>query len=123
MMGGTNPALVKAMGYGNMVLALNTLFNQEVVQDYGILFDMNIDDLQGKLQYIEDHPSIAAEYRRRAPDRIREAYTWDHITDQYEELFLELAAGDDPTRIHSTVVNHPEALARTMNLRREVPIS
>lgn len=118
MMGGTNPALVKALGYGNMVLALNTLFNQEVVQDYGILFDMNVDDLVTKLQHIEDHPVLAAEYRRRAPDRIREAYTWEHITDQYEEFFLQLAAGDDPTRVHSTVVNHPEALARTLAFDR-----
>jgi glycosyltransferase involved in cell wall biosynthesis len=113
MMGGTNPALVKALGYGNMVLALNTLFNEEVVADYGVLFDMNVDDLLEKLQYIEDHPGIAAEYRRRAPQRILEAYTWDHITDQYEEFFLQLAAGEDPTRVHSTVVNHPVALERT----------
>jgi len=117
MMGGTNPALVKALGYGNMVLALNTLFNQEVVQDYGILFGKNVDDLTAKMQYIEDHPEVAIEYRRRAPDRVREAYTWEHITDQYEELFLELAAGDDPTSTHSTVVSHPEALARTIALR------
>jgi glycosyltransferase involved in cell wall biosynthesis len=114
MMGGTNPALVKALGYGNMVLALNTLFNQEVVKDYGILFDKNVDDLRDRLQFIEDRPEVAAGYRRRAPDRIREAYTWEHITDQYEELFLQLAAGDDPTRTHSTVVNHPEVLAQTI---------
>lgn len=113
MMGGTNPSLVKALGYGNMVLALNTLFNEEVVQDYGILFGMEVDDLVEKLQYVEDHPGIAAEYRRHAPDRIREAYTWDHITDQYEELFLLLAAGKDATRLHSTVVDHPVALERT----------
>lgn len=119
MMGGTNPALVKAFGYGNMVLALNTLFNEEVVQDHGILFEMNADDLQQKLQFVEDHPEVAAEYRRRAPDRIREAYTWEHITDQYEEFFLELAAGDDPTKIHSTVVNNPKALARTIAAGRK----
>ena len=118
MMGGTNPALVKALGFGNMVVALHTLFNEEVVQDYGILFEKNIKDLQEKLQYVEDNPEVAAEYRLRAPDRIREAYTWDHITDQYEELFLQLAAGDDPTRTHSTIVSHPEALARTNNLKR-----
>ena len=107
MLGGTNPALLKALGYGNMVLALNTPFNQEVVQNYGILFDKDAEDLRAKLQYVEDHPKVASEYRRRAPDRIREAYTWEHIADQYEELFLELAAGDDPTRIHSTVVGRP----------------
>jgi glycosyltransferase involved in cell wall biosynthesis len=73
MMGGTNPALVKALGYGNMVLALNTLFNQEVVQDYGVLFDKNVDDLKAKMQYIEDHPEVAIEYRsvRRTVSRAR----------------------------------------------------
>jgi glycosyltransferase involved in cell wall biosynthesis len=123
MMGGTNPALVKAMGFGNMVVALHTHFNEEVVQDYGILFEKNIDDLVTKLQYVEDNPEIAAEYRLKAPDRIRQAYTWDHITDQYEELFLQLAAGEDATRVHSTVVNHPEALARTIRLGNEVRVT
>lgn len=118
MMGGTNPALVKALGFGNMVIGLHTLFNEEVIQDYGILFEKNIDDLEEKLQFVEDNPEIAAEYRRRAPDRIREAYTWDHITDQYEELLLLLAAGDDPARMHSTVLSNPDALARTLKLSR-----
>ncbi len=119
MLGGTNPALVKALGHGNMVLALDTLFNREVLHDFGILFERNVSDLQAKLQYIEDYPDVANEYRRRAPNRIREAYTWDHIVDQYEELFLELAAGGNPTRTHSTVVGHPEALARTLALRND----
>jgi len=52
---------------------------------------------------LESHPEIAAEYRRRAPERIREAYTWEKITEQYEELFLQLAAGEDPRRVHSSV--------------------
>lgn len=113
-MGGTNPALVKSLAYGNMVLAIHNPFNQEVVQDYGILFEKSVDDLATRIQYIEDHPDVAAEYRRRASDRVREAYTWDHITDQYEEFFLQMVAGDDPTRTHSTVVNHPEAYRRTL---------
>jgi glycosyltransferase involved in cell wall biosynthesis len=117
-MGGTNPALVKSLAYGNMVLALNTPFNEEVVQNYGILFQKSVDDLAEKLQYIEDHPAEAVAYRLRAPDRIREAYTWEHITDQYEEFFLQMAAGEDPTRVHSTVVNHPVALARTTAFTR-----
>lgn len=105
MLGGINPALVKALGYGNMILALNTLFNYEAIQDAGILFEKDVEDLREKIQYIEDHPAFAAEYRRRAPERIRQSFTWDHIVDQYEEFFLQLAAGDDPTRIHSTVAD------------------
>ena len=102
-LGGTNPALLKALGYGNCVLALGTAFNKEVLQDYGILFENNPLDLTDKLQQIEDHPEIAARYGLRAPERIREAYTWEAITDQYEELFLQLANGQDPTKVHSSI--------------------
>ena len=102
-LGGTNPALLKALGYGNCVLALGTAFNQEVLQDYGILFENDASDLARKMQDIEEHPEIAAEYRVRAPQRIREAYTWEKITDQYEELFLQLANGQDPPKVHSTI--------------------
>jgi len=102
-LGGTNPALLKALGYGNCVLALGTAFNQEVLQDYGILFGNDASDLTSKMQYIEDHEEIASEYSVRAPQRIREAYTWERITDQYEELFLQLANGQDPTKVHSTI--------------------
>jgi glycosyltransferase involved in cell wall biosynthesis len=102
-LGGTNPALLKALGYGNCVLALGTPFNREVLENYGILFENDPMDLASKLQAVEEHPEIAAKYRLRAPHRIKEAYTWEHITDQYEELFLQLASGQDPTRIHSTI--------------------
>jgi glycosyltransferase involved in cell wall biosynthesis len=106
-LGGTNPALLKALGCGNCVLALNTAFNREVLQNHGILFDRDPGDLAAKVQYLEEHPEVAAQYRLRAPHRIREAYTWDRITDQYEEFFLKLAAGEDPTREYSRVALPP----------------
>jgi glycosyltransferase involved in cell wall biosynthesis len=109
-LGGTNPALLTALGCGNCVLALRTPFNKEVLHNYGILFDRDPGDLAGKLQHIEDHPEVAAQYRSCAPERIREAYTWDRITDQYEELFLQLAAGHDPSRVHSSLTSSPIAL-------------
>jgi glycosyltransferase involved in cell wall biosynthesis len=102
-MGGTNPSLLKALGYGNCVVALRTAFNLEVMTDHGIFFDRDPDDLARKMQDLEDHPEIAADYRRRAANRIIEAYTWDTITDQYEELFQQLAAGEDATQVHSSV--------------------
>jgi glycosyltransferase involved in cell wall biosynthesis len=106
-LGGTNPALLKALGYGNCVLALGTAFNREVLQDYGIFFENDADDLARRIQGIEEHPEIAAAYRGRAPQRIREAYTWDRITDQYEEIFLQLSDGRDPTKVHSTIIGTP----------------
>ena len=128
-LGGTNPALLKALGCGNCVLALHTPFNVEVLQDYGILFERDPLDLAAKLQHIEDHPEVAVQYRRRAPERIREAYTWDKITDQYEELFLQLVAGEDPSRVHSSLIPAPivtpQPIPSTMSasVSLEMPVS
>jgi len=88
--GGTNPSLLKALGFGNCVLALDVPFNREVILDYGLLFRRDVNDLREKIQYLEDHPEAVEEFRRRAPERIREAYTWEKITDQYEELFRKM---------------------------------
>lgn len=94
--GGTNPALLKALGYGNCVLALDTPFNREVIGDYGILFESDPADLAAKLSYLEERPQEAARYRERASQRIVEEYSWDHVTDQYEDYFARLAAGESP---------------------------
>ena len=69
---------------------------------YGLLFS-DAEELAEKIHLIEQKPELAEEYRRRAPERIRTVYNWERITDQYEELFYQLAAGEDPTRVHSSV--------------------
>ena len=102
-MGGTNPSLLKALGCGNCVVALRTPFNQEVLHDYGIFFERDSNDLAARLQSLDDNPQVAETYRSRAPERVRQAYAWDKITDQYEELFLQLAAGENPALSHSSV--------------------
>ncbi len=94
--GGTNPALLKALGYGNFVLALNTSFNREVVGQHGVLFENDPADLADKLGYFEEHPDEVARYRKRAPQRIIDEYSWDHVTDQYEDYFARLASGESP---------------------------
>ena len=87
--GGINPSLLKALGYGNMILALNTPFNAEVLDNgkYGILYEKAPGDLRAKLQNVCDNPSVAEQFRRMARHRIEERFTWDHITEQYERLF------------------------------------
>ena len=105
MMGGTNPALLKALGYGNCILAHDNAFNAEVLGDYGLLFKDGA-ELAEKIDLIEQKPDLAQCYRMRAPERIRTVYNWEKIADQYTELFYQLAAGEDPTRVHSSVT-HP----------------
>jgi glycosyltransferase involved in cell wall biosynthesis len=92
--GGINPSLLKALGFGNAILALHTPFNAEVLADgtYGMLFEKNAVDLSQKMTHLDTHPDLAASFRQRAPDRIRERFTWDQITDQYIALFQRVTS-------------------------------
>jgi len=93
--GGTNPALLRALGCGCCVLALDTVFNREVLQDgrFGILFEKNVDRLQAALEKADTEPEWAASFRAVARQRIREAYTWEKICGQYQALFEKVAQG------------------------------
>lgn len=100
--GGTNPSLLHALGYGCCILARANEFNSEVLGGHGLSFH-DAAELARQIVFIETNPAVANDYRRRAPERIRTVYNWDRIVEQYEELFYQLAAGEDPTQIHSSV--------------------
>ncbi|MEO7648789.1 MAG: glycosyltransferase [Gemmatimonadaceae bacterium] len=89
--GGTNPSLLKAMGYGNCVLALDTVFNREVLADCGLFFSKGLGALSGLISRVEASPELVAELRRRGPERIRAEYSWEKIAQQYDDLFREVA--------------------------------
>jgi len=89
--GGTSLGLLKAMGYGCCVLTLDTPDNAYVVQDAALTYKLSPEDLRGKLKYLLEHPERAKELRGRALARIEEAYSWDRLTDQYEEVLLRIA--------------------------------
>jgi glycosyltransferase involved in cell wall biosynthesis len=87
--GGTHPALIEAMGRGALVLYLNTPENDEVAGGAGIPFEA--EELPAKLREVLAMPEAErAERSRRAIQRVRERYSWDAVTDQYEALLLRL---------------------------------
>ncbi len=90
--GGTNPSLLKAMGYGNCILALDTVFNREVLADSGLFFPKDQHALAELIHRVEGDPSLVAQLRSRGPVRIRAEYTWEKISDQYNQLFQDVAA-------------------------------
>lgn len=93
--GGTHPALLEAMGYGNCVLTLATPENLEVVGSAGISYQDEA-DLVDKLQRVLRDGSTVQSYRHRAQDRILRKYHWEGVVDRYEELFSELAGVSKP---------------------------
>jgi glycosyltransferase involved in cell wall biosynthesis len=90
--GGTNPSLLMALACGSCILALDTPFSREVLAgDYGLFYRKDASDLRRQMQDIIDHPETRDHYAKRAQARIAEGYTWEHIADQYEELFRQIA--------------------------------
>src|SRR5262245_15592045 len=87
--GGTHPALIEAMGAGNCVFAYDTPENREVLGDCGLFFS-SVEELSGLLQKAVDDPRFVESFRGRARARAQALYSWDAITDQYEELFRTL---------------------------------
>lgn len=87
--GGTHPALLEAMGYGNCVLTLATPENIEAVGDAGITYADEF-DLAEKLQRVLRDGSLVQSYRNRAQIRVQRYYDWERVVDQYERLFAQM---------------------------------
>lgn len=87
--GGTHPALLEAMGYGNCVLTLATPENIEAVGEAGIHYT-DARDLAAKLQGVLRDGAIVNAYRQRAQMRVRERYDWERVVDRYENLFAKM---------------------------------
>ena len=90
--GGTNPTMLKAMAYGSCILALNTRFNQEMLQGgkFGLFFEKTEESIAAVIQKIEKHPTLAGEMKGSSRDGIGERYNWDYVTNRYIRIFEQL---------------------------------
>ena len=81
--GGTHPALVEAMGFGNTILANEVPEHRETLGDAGLYY-RGPDELAVQLQKVLDDRVLAEDLASRAHERARKMYGWDAITDSYE---------------------------------------
>lgn len=90
--GGTNPAMLKALGYGCAILALDTVFNREMLQDgkHGWFFKKDVDAVTACVETAEDQPESMRFLRETSREGLVERYNWDYVTDQYLKVFEEL---------------------------------
>jgi glycosyltransferase involved in cell wall biosynthesis len=92
---GTRPVLLDQMGFGNCVVVRDTPANMEVIGDAGLSFDRR-DDVESLRQVIDRLSGDEATVRRlgqSALRRVREVYSWERVTDEYEALFSRLVTG------------------------------
>ena len=104
--GGTHPALIEAMGRGNLVLYLETPENAEVCGDAGLPYRDEAGLAARIGQTLGMSEAERERYREKAADASRERYNWDNVTTQYETLL------ERPARIelaHTPVILKPPA--------------
>jgi glycosyltransferase involved in cell wall biosynthesis len=93
--GGTHPALVEAMGYGNCVLVNDTPSNVEVISEAGVAYrgaDEEV-DLRRKMQQLLDAPDLVEQYRMRARERAQSCYRWEDVVLQHARLYQQVLEG------------------------------
>ncbi|MBV8981811.1 MAG: glycosyltransferase [Acidimicrobiia bacterium] len=95
--GGTHPVILEAMAAGNCVLVNDHRPNAETVGDAGVYFSgrRGVEDLTVQLEALLAAPELVAQYRKRARERA-ESYSWETVTDQYEELLRTVCEARGP---------------------------
>lgn len=86
--GGTNPSLLEAMGCGTMICAHLNNFNQSVLLENASYFSSS-DDIKDLLG-IDYSDSMATERKNNNMERIRAAYNWPFIAQEYLDLFQKV---------------------------------
>ncbi len=109
--GGTHPVILEAMAAGNCVLVNDHRPNAETVGEAGAYFSgaVGVDDLVIQLQRLLDSPELVADYRRRALERAKR-YSWDAVTDQYEQLLHAIRVAKGPGLLPPSLVDQEPAV-------------
>jgi glycosyltransferase involved in cell wall biosynthesis len=86
--GGTHPALVEAMGFGNCVLVNDVPENREAAGDAARYFRASAPEtLAALMREVSSNEPERQRLRALARARAGALYSWDAITEQYERLF------------------------------------
>ena len=101
--GGTHPALVEAMAFGNCVIVHDTPENLETIGggEAGLAYNGSAgpESLREILIKLVGDPETVALYRKKAYDYAHSHYVWDVITNEYERLFYRALRKPLPERL------------------------
>lgn len=86
--GGTNPSLLEALGSTDLNLLLDVGFNREVAEDSALYWIKQSGNLASLIDWADGmNADEISELGKKASLRIVEAYSWQHIADEYESRF------------------------------------
>lgn len=87
--GGTNPSLLEALGSTDLNLLLDVGFNRECGQDAALYWSKKDGDLAGLIDRADEMDKAERDkYGAAAKERVRTAYSWQFIGDEYKKVWL-----------------------------------
>ena len=88
--GGTNPSLLEALGSTDLNLLLDVGFNREVGQDAVLYWSKEDGSLSRLIDEADKMDASArADYGNRAKARIKDAFSWRFIGDEYKKVWMK----------------------------------
>lgn len=88
--GGTNPSLLQALGAGAPTIALDTVFNREVLGNDEQLYPQDSDILGMLIRKILSDANLRSEWSRQGKKIVATRFRWSDVSDRYLQA-LELA--------------------------------
>lgn len=90
--GGTNPALVQAMASGAPIVALDTVYNREVLGDAGIFALQTKESIAAQIVEMITNSVEQDRLSALARERAAAEYTWPRVCEAYNLLLSRLCA-------------------------------
>nr|WP_317315683.1 DUF1972 domain-containing protein [Limosilactobacillus mucosae] len=88
--GGTNPSLLEALSSTKLNLLFDVGFNREVGQDAALYWTKEPGSLSSLLNETQQMTASQIEdLGQKAKQRIKDAYSWQLITEEYDQVFRE----------------------------------
>mgnify|MGYP002249314543 FL=1 len=88
--GGTNPSLLEALSSTNLNLLLDVGFNREVAEDCALYWNKTEGSLSNLIDKCDCESSDKIiKLGERAKKRIADEYSWQYISLQYMQVFLD----------------------------------
>jgi glycosyltransferase involved in cell wall biosynthesis len=90
--GGTNPAMLKAMSNNCSILALNTIFNKEMLRngELGVFFDENSESLKNAFNLLEGNAELVQKLKSVVASGLTDKYNWDSVTRAYKNAMINI---------------------------------
>jgi glycosyltransferase involved in cell wall biosynthesis len=107
--GGTNPALLQALGAGAPTLALNTLFNREVIVHDEQLYPLDARALARQMDDILSDEGAQRQWAWRGQQTVGARFQWREVCDAYEAALRDAI-------LHASHRSHGGHAGKTMSL-------